>query len=380
MFWSLPVASGPEIGPETPLIEYLLAVEFLGMELWQLVAAVVIVLLGLALQGLLFDRLVAPLREAFDRTDTNLDSLFLTRTRRPFNWLVRLLAVYLGLAVLDLGRGADRAIDLAATTVATLLVAWFLFRASDVLVHALDEFTAETDSEIDDQLVPIVRRILRFALVTIAVLAIIQQWGYNVGSLLAGLGIGGLAFALAARNMLSNWFGALMIFTDRPFKIGDWVDTNFGSGAVEEVGLRATRIRTYDRRQIVVPNSEMTSTAVTNTSARDRRQIHAELGLVYETTHAQMQRLLDEIRTLLDDHPEVWDDDWRAFFVDFGEDALEIEISCFTRTPDLPTYRRLRQELFLEIMRIVEEIGSDFAFPTRSIHLEQSPPDPEPVD
>jgi MscS family membrane protein len=363
-------ASGTDLGPDATLLDYLLSVDLLGLDLWQLLAAIGVVVLGLAIQGLLFDRLVAPLREAFASTETKLDGLFLKKTRRPFNWLVRLLALYLGLVILDLPDAADRAVDLAAITFGTLLVAWLLFCAIDVLIHALETYTDETDSEIDDQLVPIVRRILRFALVSIAILAVIQQWGYNVGSLLAGLGIGGLAFALAARNMLSNWFGALMIFTDRPFQIGEWVETDFGTGAIEEVGLRSTRIRTYDRKQVVVPNSEMTSTAVTNLTARDRRQIHAELGLVYDTTHDQLTSILEEIRTLLDEHDEVWDDDWRVFFVEYGDSALVIELSCFTEDPDLTDYRQLREELFLEIMRIVEENGSDFAFPTRAIHME----------
>jgi MscS family membrane protein len=363
-------ASGPDLGPDATLLDYLLSVELLGLDLWQIVAAIGVMVLGLAIQGLLFNRLVAPLREAFAATDTKLDGLFLKKTRRPFNWLVRLLALYLGAWILDLPDSVDRAVDLAAITFGTLLVAWLLFRTIDVLIHALETYTNQTDSEIDDQLVPIVRRILRFALVTIAILAVIQQWGYNVGSLLAGLGIGGLAFALAARNMLSNWFGALMIFTDRPFQIGEWVETDFGTGAIEEVGLRSTRIRTYDRKQVVVPNSEMTSTAVTNLSARDHRQIHAELGLVYGTTHAQLTQILADIRTLLDEHDEVWDGDWRVFFLEFGDSALVVELSCFTEDPDLTDYRELRQELFLEIMRIVEENGSDFAFPTRSVHIE----------
>ncbi|MFB6350600.1 MAG: mechanosensitive ion channel family protein, partial [Bradymonadaceae bacterium] len=132
----------------------------------------------------------------------------------------------------------------------------------------------------------------------------------------------------------------------------------------EEVGLRATRIRQYGREQVVVPNSEMASTAVTNTSARDRRRISAELGLVYETTHAQMHQVIDNLRSLLDEHDDVWDGDWRVFFVEFGDNA----------------WRQLRQELFLETMRIVEEAGTDFAFPTRSIHIEGDEEKSAPVE
>jgi len=361
------------------LYNYLTDVQLLGIDVWRVAAAVTVVVVGFALQGLLFDQLIRPLHGVFEDTESTFDELLIEKLHAPFNWLVRLLALYVGLRLLALPERADHWIDLGTTTLGTLFVAWMLFRGIDVIVRVLDQFTEETDSEIDDQLVPVVRRIMRFFMVTIAILAIIQQWGYNVGSLLAGLGIGGLAFALAARQMLSNWFGALMIFTDRPFQIGEWVETDYGTGAVEEVGLRATRIRQYSREKVIVPNSEMASTAVTNLSARDRRRIDTELGLVYGTTHEQMHEIIENIRTLLDDHEEVWDGDWRVFFVEFGDHALTVEVSCFTKHPDITHWRRLRQELFLAFMRIVEEAGSQLAFPTRSIHIEGGDEEPAPV-
>jgi MscS family membrane protein len=351
-------------------MEDLLTLEFAGLALWRLVAALVIVVLGFAIQGVLFDRMMRPLEQFFDETQNDVDDYILEQVHGPFAWFVRILSVYLGLRILDLPDPTLQSLDLVARTAGTILVAWVLFRIVDVLVHILEGFTSETDSEIDDQLVPVVRRIIRFFLVTVAALVVVQQWGYNVGSLIAGLGIGGLAFALAARQMLTNWFGALMIFTDRPFKVGEWVATDAGEGEIEEVGLRSTRIRTYGRNQIVVPNSEMASNAVTNKSSRDRRRICTELGLVYDTTHDQLQQILTEIRDLLDTHEQVWDGDWRAYFVEFGDSALKIEVSCFTTDPDATLWRETRQELFLAFLRIVEEAGSELAFPTQSVRVD----------
>ncbi|MFB6350601.1 MAG: mechanosensitive ion channel family protein, partial [Bradymonadaceae bacterium] len=246
------------------LIDYFTEIELLGLDLWQIAAAATVIVVGIALQGLLFDRLIRPLHGAFEDTQSSLDELLIEKLHNPFNWLVRLLAVYLGLRILDLPASTVEWIDLGAATLATVFVAWMLFRGIDLMVQVLDEFTTETEAQIDDQLVPVVRRILRFCLVTVAILAIIQQWGYNVGSLLAGLGIGGLAFALAARNMLSNWFGALMIFTDRPFQIGDWVVVDDREGVVTDVTMFNTRLRTYDNEDVLIPNDEVAKSNIVN--------------------------------------------------------------------------------------------------------------------
>lgn len=367
----------PVAKPET-LIDFLLNFEVLGVDVWRLALAVVIITIGFALRGYLFDKMMSPIRALFEKTATNLDNLVLDKTKAPFAWFIRMLSIYLGLRILNLPQSVLQSLDLGAKTLGTLLVAWILFRIVDVLVEALSEFTEKTDSQIDDQLVPVVRRILRFFLVTLAIFFVIQQWGYNVSSLIAGLGIGGLAFALAARNMLSNWFGALMIFTDHPFKVGEWVEVDEGEGEVEEVGLRSTRIRTYGRNRIVVPNAEMASQTIINKSARDRRRIKADIGLVYDTTHAQMQEILENLRALLDQHEVVWDGDWRVYFVEFGENALELELSCFTEGPDITVWRETREEILLEIIRIVEEAGSAFAYPTRTIQLDQTTPEKTP--
>lgn len=348
----------------------------LGFDAWRLVLAAVIIAVGFGARTYLFRKLVAPFRAVFERTETPLDDLVLEKTRRPFSWLVWMVATYFALRMLNFPNHVNQGIDLVAKTLGIFLVAWVLFRVVDVGIFALKQFTEETESKVDKQLVPVLRRILRLCLVLFAVLVAIQQWGYNVSSLIAGLGIGGLAFALAARSMLSNWFGALMIFTDRPFEIGQWVETEYGTGEVEEVGLRSTRIRPYGRERVVVPNSDMASGAVTNLSVHDRREITAELDLVYSTSHAQMLEILEEIRSLLAEHEAIFDEDWRAFFTDFGDHALRLEVSCFTEDPDLGHWRAVRQELYLEFMRIVEEAGTEFAYPTQSIVLENAASQP----
>jgi MscS family membrane protein len=226
----------------------------------------------------------------------------------------------------------------------------------------------------DDQLVPVVRRVLRFVLFVIVGIAIIQQWGYDVTSLLAGLGIGGLAVALAAQNTLSNWFGALMIFTDRPFQVGDIVKGDFGEGVVEEVGLRSTKVRTYEKTLITVPNAKISGDAVENFSARPVRRISTDIGLVYGTTEEQMRQIIEEIGTLFSEHEKIEPETWVVHFTEFGDSALTVLVQCYVLTTHYNEWIELRQELYLQIIGIVHGAGSDFAFPSQSIYFENALP------
>ena len=168
-----------------------------------------------------------------------------------------MVGLYVGLLVLQLPDKLTAVLVLLLKTVGTFAVAWMLFRAIDVIISGLERFTAKTESEMDDHMIPLVKRILRVALISVAVITVVQQWGYDVTSLIAGLGIGGLALALAAQDTLANWFGSIMIFTDRPFKLGDWVKSAHGEGVVEDVGMRSTKIRTFAKTIITVPNKDL---------------------------------------------------------------------------------------------------------------------------
>lgn len=337
---------------------------------WRAAAALALLLVAVIFHTVLYTRLFSPLENLLKRTETEADDYLAKTSRAPVAWLTYIVAIYLGVRILGLPESTTDTVGVVSRSVGTIVAAWLVFRVLDVGVHFLDNYTEETEATIDDQLVPVVRRISRILLVIIAGLLIVQQWGYDVSTMIAGLGIGGLGFALAARNMLSNWFGALMIFTDRPFEVGEWVETDFGEGTVEEVGLRSTRIRTYDRERLIIPNSEVASTAITNSSPVDRRHVEEEIGLVYETTHEQLTEVLEGVRDLLERHESVADEDWRVFFVGFGESALNIEISYFNADPDWRAMRQTREKIFLEIFEIVERAGTEFAYPTRSIQLE----------
>jgi MscS family membrane protein len=350
--------------------QLLMEVELGTIPLWRYAAGLGCILLGLVFRGLIVTQLTRPLKLLFKRTETEFDDAVLQRLRAPLSWLEMTAATWFGLLFLGLPAKLEASIGKAFVALATVLMAWLVFRLIDVGVAALDSYAEGTESTMDDQLVPVVRRALRVIIVLLTGLLIVQQLGYNITSLIAGLGIGGLAVALAAREMLANWFGSIMIFTDRPFQVGDWVKNKHGEGTVAEVGLRSTRIETFDKTMISVPNSDMANSAVENLQNRPRWRVNNTVGLVYSTTHDQLQEVLTEFEAFLREHDMVDSETVRVHFSGFLDSSLEISFAAFFHTDDIAVWRELREEVFLKLMEIVENAGTDFAFPSRSIYIE----------
>lgn len=363
-----PVASWDE------MLEDFLMWDVFDIPMWRVLAALAVIVAGLALKNGLFNRLLRPLERWLNTTETTLDNKLLAAIRIPGGWFIFVWALWVALRLLQLPATLDDLLTVVLTSSGTAVIAWMLFRAVEVAGLALHKFVDDTDSDIDDHIIPLLVRVLRIGLVSLAVIMIIQQWGYDVTGLIAGVGIGGIALALAAQDTLSNWFGSLMIFTDRPFRIGDWVKAGSIEGIVEEVGLRSTKIRTFDETLITVPNKTIANENCENFSMRDMRRIDTTIGLTYGTTHAQIEAILADIRAALAAHPLAMPETILVHFSAFGGSSLDVMIRVFFKTNSIAVFAPARQEVFLEIMRIVEEHGSGFAFPSQSIYFENELP------
>lgn len=340
------------------------------ISVWRVTAFFLILITGLFLKNYLINRVLRPVEALLNKTETELDNVLLEAVRKPLTWIVFVIAVWLAISVLGLPESMDAVLVLALQTTGTVFVAWMLFRAIDVAGIALQRFTSHTESDVDDHLVPLIKRVLRVILVIFAIVTIIQQWGYDVTSLIAGLGIGGLAFALAAQDTLANWFGSLMIFTDRPYSLGHWVKAGGIEGIVEEIGLRSTKVRTFDKSLITVPNKKIAHDPIENFTVREMRRINTSIGLEYRTTREQVETIVEEIRALFTEHEMADESMMNVFFSGFGASSLEIVVRVFIRTNAYMEFMTVQQELFVEIMRIVEDAGTGFAFPSQSLYME----------
>jgi len=201
------------------------------------------------------------------------------------------------------------------------------------------------------------------------VVMILQNLGYSVTSLIAGVGLGGAALALASKDTVANLFGSLVIFIDRPFQIGDWVEIGPVEGTVEEVGLRVTLIRTFANSLITVPNAQLTTTAINNWSRMRKRRIKLTLGLTYDTTPDKMEAAVEAVREVLRQEERIDQSFFLVNFTDLGAHSVDIFVYCFTITTRWDEHLQIRQDVLLKFMRAIKDLGLQFAFPTQTIHL-----------
>lgn len=246
---------------------------------------------------------------------------------------------------------------------------WILYNLIDILSFYLARMAQRTGGKLDDQLVPLIRKSLRVFVVFMAVLVAFQNLGYSLTSVLAGLGLGGLAFALAAQDTIGNFFGSLTVILDRPFQVGDWIKVGDSEGTVEEVGFRSTRIRTFYDSQIVIPNSEMANATIDNLGRRRYRRKSLTLGVTYDTPPQRIEAFCEGIRELIRLLPYMRKDYFHVYFNNYGAYSLDVLMYVFVQAPDWGTELREWHRLFLCIARLAEKLGVEFAFPTQTLHL-----------
>jgi MscS family membrane protein len=303
------------------------------------------------------------------------DDLVLKAIQPPATVFLASLGVYLALGVLNLPAtpvDLPRWVDKGWHLVLAVLAVWLLYRLVEPLCVFLEDRLFSRDETARRQFSPILTGVLRFLMVSLSALFIAHNMGYQVTSLLAGLGIGGLAVALAAQDTLANILGTVVVLSDQPFRIGDWVRVDGQEGTVESIGFRSTRIRTFARSVIVVPNKLLTERQIENWSAMNMRRVKATLGLLYSTPPARIELFVARLREMLEGDPEVEPGQSTVSFTDFGASSLDVLVVYFTRAVPYNEHLEVRQRLNLRILALAEELGLSFAFPTRTVVLESA--------
>lgn len=344
--------------------------QILGIAFWQLTGMFVLLLVGLVLRKTVeffLDRLAEWLVR---RTPPRWDENLVRQTVKPVSFLAMTLLFLLFYRDLQLPVRVSAAARLVLELMVFASLIWLSFKVVDFLCEYLQRLTAKTETKLDDQLVPMLRKTLKVFTFVVGAIAIVQSYGYSVTSIVAGLGIGGLAVALAAQDTLANLFGSITIFLDRPFQIGDRIVTGDVEGTVEEVGFRSTRIRTFYNSLVSVPNSKIASSGVDNLGLRRYRRIKEVLGLTYSTGAEQMQAFVEGIRAIIQANPYMRKDFYEIHFNGFGDFSLNVLVYCFLETNSWSVELREKHNFFLEILRLAEEVGVEFAFPTRTLHLD----------
>ncbi len=354
-------------------IQSLFAYSFLNVSLGRITLAL-LAFLGILVLRRLFTRIVFGFAKVWTKkTKTKLDDSLLDTIDPPVRLLFVALAIWVFGVILRLPPdAADFTRHLIRSMVAFSIV-WAAYRAAAVLSSMLERLTRKTETTLDDYIMPIIQKSIRTLVVVLGVVILVQEWGYDVGGLIAGLGLGGLAFALAAKDTVANFFGCIMILIDKPFVVGDWIRTDHVEGTVEEIAFRSTRVRTFAQALVTVPNATMAADSITNWTRMGKRRITYKLGVTYSTKRSQMAECLRRIEEMLRNHPDIHQQTIFVEFSDFGDSALEIFLYFFSKTTRWGEYLKVRTDVNLKIMEVVENLGMSVAFPSRSLYIENTP-------
>jgi MscS family membrane protein len=346
-------------------------VVFAGNELWRILVMSGIIALAFFLGKILkfsFNR-TAPKLKAHDQV---LLSIVFESAARSITFLVFAFGLRIALSFLIIAEGIQGLVFTSVEVLIVLSIAHFFYRQIDVIDTWLQRFSREADdSQIDDMLIPIVGKTIRVTVVILAILQIAQTLSDQpITSILAGIGIGGLALGLAAQDTIRNFFGSMMIFADKPFNVGELINLEDKLGVILEVGVRTTKIRTLDGHMLTVPNGQLANMTIHNIGKRPFIRRVFDITITYDTPPDKVKQAVEILKEILEDH-EGMNPDFppRVYFDEMNSDSLNLKCFYWYHPPDFWQYMDFTQWVNSEIFRRFNEEGIDFAFPTQTIHL-----------
>ena len=350
--------------------------EVIGIEVWQFIGIAVLAITIAVLRFVLLRLLRLAVQR---RTDPDRYAFWLREQKRielPLLLIVAALTILLGFPVLDFDSDVEDLVHTFASLASALAATLFGLRLVDVAADYWADVAERTDSKLDDQLVPLARTAGKVFVAVVGVVFILQNLDINITSLIAGLGIGGIAVGFAAQDTIKNLFGGATILADKPFQVGDWVIIGDYEGTVEQVGFRSTRIRTFADSQITMPNARITDTEVNNMGRRSWRRYSTRLGLAYHTDADRIQAFVEGVRAIIRANPKMRHDYYIVEFVTYGASGLEVMVYTFFDAADWNEEMRSRHVFNLDMLRLAEQLEVEFAFPTQTVHLAGTPDSP----
>ena len=308
-------------------------------------------------------------RRLTSKTETTLDDKLFDALMAPVSALIVVVGGVGAFKALKLSAAADNALGYGYTIAVSRIIFWLFLRAFNALLDHLHHKAVARHMGVA-AFMPWIKKTLIVIFIVFGALMIAQSLGADVKAFLAGLGIGGLAFALAAQDTLANIFGSVVVAVDQPFKIGEAVKIGAHDGVVEDIGLRSTKLRTPGKNLIVIPNKMVAAEPIVNNSRFTQRRVEQVIGLTYDTTAEQMETIVEEFRALILKEEEVEPGSVMVYFRDYSASSLDIWVVYETKDPGFQEHMRLRQRLNLAMMRAVEARKLAFAFPTQTVILD----------
>mgnify|MGYP001596644933 FL=1 len=347
-----------------------------SIELWQYLGMVVLLLLGaglfFVLKKIIFWFLKG-LERSMVRFAHNSMNESLRKLSRPLALLFVFFFVEKYLPILQFSIDVNSFLLGGIHIAQTLLWIYVFLQFVEVLMDVYRSYSEKTESKLDDQLVPILKRLLRGLVIFVGVLKMLTIFGADVRTVIAGASIGGLAVALASQDTVKNLIGTFMIFLDKPFQIGDWIVGGGVEGTVEEVGFRSSRIRAADTSIFTIPNSKLSEIVINNKGLRKYRRYKTVLGIRYDTPPELIEAFVKGVRQIIEVHPETLTESYNVEFTGFGDSALQVLVNTYFLSLEWGVEQSSKHRLHMAIVKLAKALGVEFAFPSQTLMIEQFP-------
>ena len=331
---------------------------------WLIAFAIIV---GSVLLGRLVYWLISKVvKKLTSKTKARIDDIIVDKVEEPVAFAVSILGIWYGLDSLNLPDAGHIWINRIYYLLVIFNIAWIINRLLDAFIEEyLQPLIESSENDLDDQLLPILKKGLHFTVWTMAIIVGLNNAGYDVGALIAGLGIGGLAFALAAQDSVANLFGGLTIFLDKPFTVNDRIKVHGFDGIVEEVGIRSSRLRTFEGRLIVIPNKVFTATEIENVSSEPSRRTIVMLGLTYDTSDLRLEEAMTILKEIHGANLDVLEEKQFILFDSFGDFSLNIRFQYYIRSGE--DVMGIPSNINMQILQRFNAAKLDFAFPTQTV-------------
>jgi MscS family membrane protein len=339
--------------------------------IWQYLLFFGCVLAGIIIGKIFYFICKNQLRKLAEKSSSKVDDYLIDIIEEPLVLLIVTGGVWIGTFFLTLNEAATKFFDNVVLVMLALTITWFFIRLIDMLVKVyVEPLVSKSESKLDDQILPVIRKFAKTVIAILAAIVVLSNLGYDILSVLAGLGIGGLALALAAQDAVKNVIGGVSIFWDKPFQIDDYVEISGKAGTVAEVGIRSTRLRTVGGTTVVMPNSKVADAMLENFSTRTARRMTITIGLTYETTADRMEEAIKIVEDTIKSVEGTNQNDITIRFVNFGAYSLDLEIIYWIT--DMVNWKMIIHDINMGIKRNLDNAKIDMAFPTETHYVLKS--------
>lgn len=352
-----------------------LNVKFLGMAVWKYIGLIIFLILAFLLYKLISWIIGYFLIKILNKLLKNSPIIekYIDPISNPISFLLVIFSISLFIPYLEIPIEINFWIVDLFKVFVPITLTLIIYRSSDLIADFYSVLASKTETNVDDQLIPLVRKVMKIIIVILGILYILSELGVEITPLLAGASVGGLALALAAQDTLKNFFGSITIYTDSPFEVGDWIVFNGGEGVVEEIKVRSTRIRTFYNSVFSVPNGILADMKIDNMGRRRFRRFRTQIGLTYDTPPDLIEAYITGLKEIIIEHPRTKKDNFEISLNDFGPSSLNILVYIFFDVENWTEELKARQNFILEAIRLAQELGVRFAFPTTTVHVEEIP-------